>query len=164
MATIYNSELMKELANAARLQQSRDKIPDQITDKVMPVMEVNPRLLKFSEICKYNTAINALEVTIYQVPTYAEFYLTSVFISVIKDATATSLYSRVRITINGVSCYLCQIPGITLTAQNQSATISFPFPIKCDKGTLIVLQNSTNVGNVSSVGMITGYEVYNNTA
>jgi hypothetical protein len=50
MAQIFNSELKKQLIDGAKLQTSKDVIPSQLADKVVPVMEVNPKLLKYCGI------------------------------------------------------------------------------------------------------------------
>ena len=157
MATIYNSQLTKELTQGAKIQVSRDSIPTQLADKVVPVMEVNPKLLRRSNIVKTGTANNATTTTVYTIPTTQDFYLTSATLSMIKDVTATSVESTLTATVEGVDTKLMSIVGITLTVQDDQMTLSFPIPIKIDRGTNIRVTNSTNVANCKAIACIHGY-------
>jgi hypothetical protein len=85
----------------------------------------------------------------------------------IKDVTATSLFSAINIFLEEaptVSRELLIIYGLTLTPQSGVISISFPYPIKIARGTALSVSNSTNVGNVTSAGTIIGYTVDNITA
>lgn len=157
MATIYNSNLTNELRDGAKIQISKDKIPTELAEKVIPVMEVNPKLLRKTKICRSLIVTNSTSGTIYTTPTTQDFYLTGATISVIKDATATSVYSQLVVYIDGASQGIMNIPGITLTAQNQSLTLSFPIPVKLDRGSTINISNNTNVGNVVCGASIFGF-------
>jgi hypothetical protein len=160
-AKIYNSELTKEIVIGARLQSGTGGIPSELADKVIPTMEVNPRLLEICNIIKRGQAINALSATAYTTPTDKDFYLVGATISVIKDVTATSLYARLNVTVDGTIVSLMEIPGFTVTVQNQSLSISFAYPIKIDRNTTISAVNSTNVANVCTSVNIIGYVVDN---
>lgn len=160
MATIYNSDLFKELTEGAKLQVSRETIPTQIAEKVVPVMEVNPKLLRRSDIVRRITATNTVSSSILVIPSDKEFYLTGVMIGLIKDATSTSLYSGLTLSSGGVTRELI-IPGFTLTAQNEQTSISFTFPVKVDSGTTMYVVNSTNVANCTCTVTIFGYFLEN---
>lgn len=157
MATIFNSDLTKEITTGAKLQTGRDIIPSQLAEKVVPVMEVNPKLLRRCNILKTATATNATTATIYAVPAGRPFYLTAATLSMIKDATATSTSTRLIVNVDGVSARVLTIEGMTLTADTQTLTINFPFPIKVDAGSNITVTNTTNVANITSTGVIVGY-------
>jgi hypothetical protein len=164
MAQIYNSDLTKELIEGAKIQTAFDVVPNQIAEKVVPTMEVNPKILQKLNYAHSNTATNATSVTIYTTPTDQDFYLSAVTLSLIKDVTSTSVKSAVTATINGVAQDLLSIPGITLTAQTAQISLSLPRDLKIDRGTNIVVTNSTNVANILATGVIFGYLVYNTTA
>lgn len=157
MANINNSQLSKELIDGAKIQTSFDKIPTQLADKVVPVMEVNPKLLRCCNFIKEASCINATTTTIYTTPTNKDFFLTALHLSVIKDVTSTSTRSYVNAYVNGVVNSLITIAGITLTVQDQNCSISFPIPIKIDRGTAIALNNSSATANVTSRASIMGY-------
>ncbi len=161
MAQIYNSDLIKGMANDAQIQLNRDYPPQQLADKVVPVMETNPRILQKLNYTHSNTATNATSATIYTTPTDQDFYLSAVALAIIKDATSTSVKSAITATINGVAQDLLSIPEITLTAQTAQMSLAFPKDILIDKGTNIVVTNSTNVANILATGVIFGYLIYN---
>ncbi len=164
MAQIYNSDLTKELIDGAKIQTSREYPPNQLADKVVPTLEVNPKILQKLNYTHSNTATNATSATIYTTPTDQDFYLSAVALAIIKDATSTSTKSAVTATINGVAQDLLSIPGITLTAQTAEMSLSLPRDLKIDRNTNIVVTNSTNVANILATGVIFGYLVYNTTA
>jgi len=159
MATIYNSDLTSEIIKAIKAATARDSMPYQIAEKVVPVIEVNPSQNRVANIVRVNVAVNATTATIYTTPTTKDFYLTGASLSLIKDATATSTRSYISIVIDGLNTGILDITGITLTPQNQTITISFPTPIKIDRGTNINIVNTTNVANVNARGDIIGYTV-----
>lgn len=162
MAQIHNSTLTKELTEGARLQVARDIIPSQIAEKVVPVMEVNPKLLRVDNIIKQGGFTNDTAGVIYTTPSgNQDFYLTSVALSVIKDATSTSTLSRIRVIVDGVTTYLIPIAHITLTAQNFSYSLTLKNPIKIDRNTSISVITAANVANIACYGSITGYLVDN---
>lgn len=161
MATIYNTDLSKEIQQAGKIQVSRDKIPTEFAEKVIAVAEVNPKLLKIVDICRDATATNAVVATIFTTPTDKDFYLTNAQLSIIKDVTSTSATSYIDCVINNVTTTLLSIPSFTLTVQNQTTSVNFRFPLKIDRGTSIRVLNGTNVANISAAGNIQGYLDYN---
>lgn len=158
MPTIYNSDLSKELQIGASLQVS-EGIPNQLAEKVVPVMEVNPKLTKTLDIVKYTNTSGTSNATIYTVPDQ-EFYLKGAQLSIIKNATsdvATGSYGLLA-TINGVSTPILSLALLTLTAQEQSICISFINPIKVDKNTSILLASAASTaGTMVRTGIIYGY-------
>ena len=166
MATIHNTDLTKELKEGAKLQQLRDLIPSQLADKVVPVMEVNPKLLRRINIVRYREDSNSTGGVIYTTPTDKDFYLCGVTMEVIKDATATSVASTVTIVPKGeASVRIVTIPGFTLTAQNSNQVKDFTHsPILLERASTVVSSNSTNVGNVKAHTIIYGYIVDNSLA
>lgn len=161
MATIHNTDLTKELKEGAKLQQLRDVIPSQLAEKVVPVMEVNPKLLRRCNVVRGQEAINNTSGTIYTTPTDKDFFLVACGLGVIKDATSTSILTTLRATIDGVSQKILSIPSISLTPQISTISNSFPTPLKIDRGTSILLVNSTNVANITCSGSIVGYLIDN---
>lgn len=161
MATIYNSNLTKEIIDTGKLQISRDIIPSQFAEKVVPVVDVNPKHARVCNIIRRTQANNNTSATVYTTPTDKEFYLVSYELSLIKDATSTSVGTYIEVTIDGATQILAYIDSFTLTAQAEAITGSFPIPIKIDKGSNINLRNSTNVANCKSDLAIIGFTVDN---
>lgn len=161
MATIYNSDLFKELKEGARIQQLTDPIPNQLQGNVIPVMEVNPKLLRRSNIIKNAGLTNGTTTTLYTTPLDKDFYIVAASLSVIKDVTSTSTDTSLRITVDNVVVRPLVISGITLTAQSQAVSISFSSPIKVDRNTAITINHATNVANIRGDATIIGYLVDN---
>jgi hypothetical protein len=164
MATIYNSQLSKEIIEAARIQVNRDSVPNQIADKVVPVMEVNPKLLRLINIVETSSKTTTGALTAYTTPTDREFYLKNVTFSIIKDATcdiATGVIS-LNVIRDGVSKGIIAIPLITLTAQSITITENFDTPIKIDKNTAISTTTTAHtVGVYVKATCIKGFTIDN---
>lgn len=160
--TINNPDLKRELITGAGIQTAYDSVPSQIAEKVVPVMEVNPKLLRTINIVRRASAVNSTAGTIYTTPSDKDFFLCGVSLSVIKDVTATSIRSDINGFPEGDSVReLISIATLTLTVQDSSSSLFFNIPIKMARGTNISLANSTNVGNITAVGNIYGYIVDN---
>lgn len=157
MVTINNSELFKELKDGSKLQQLTDIVPSQLQNIVVPVMEVNPKLLRRCNIVRSLDLTNSSNATIYTVPADRDFFLCGATLSVIKDVTATSVKSRIEIFASGIVTNILTIVGLSLTVQSETISSFLPFPVRIDKGSIIKLSNSTNVANVTSSACICGY-------
>jgi len=159
MATIHNSDLSKELQQGAKIQINRDVIPNQLAEKVVPVMEVNPKLLRRIDIHKAGTLTNGTSATIYTTPADKDFFLVALQLSIIKDGNSTSTSTAINGTVNGVSAKIISIAGITITASAGSTSLTLPIPMKIDRNSNITLTHTTNVANIRGDGIIFGYTV-----
>lgn len=157
MVKIYNSDVTKGLAKSAGIATAKEKVPDELAEKIVPVFETNPDLLRKCDVWTSVTAANSLTTTIYTVPEDRDFYLVSASLSLIKDANATSTKTEIRVPLNKSGVPILTIPSITLTAQDAQISVCFPFPIKVQRGSAIYFANSTNVGNINVSAGIAGY-------
>jgi hypothetical protein len=157
MAQIYNTELTKELIAGGGIQTSRDNVPNQLADKVVPVMEVNPRMLRTCNIVTSNITATTGNVTIFTAPTDRDSYINSAYLSMAKDVTCDGTSISLTAIIQGITVNLLSIRGITLTALNQTLSISYPAPIKIDKGSLVLMTFTFSVGVVVKGSGITGF-------
>lgn len=143
MAKIYNSELSKILQVEAGLQASRDKVPDELAEKVVPVINVNPNHNKFLNYLAHgNTTSISASNTIATTSTTKDTFLCALTMSIVKDAAydgATGSSYRVLVTLDetNASTVIGAITLLTLTAQTDTIHITFPFPIKLKKGSTI---------------------------
>ncbi len=162
MAMNYNSNLTKEIADVGKLQLSRDKIPNEFADKIIPVVDVNPKHSRYVNFMRTLTLLNGTTGTMYTAPLDKDTYLVGAQLSVIKDATATSLISQIAGTLeDGNGFQLLSLNGFTLTAQDKCVSISLNNPIKLQRGSTVRVTNGTNVANVSASAVILGYTVDN---
>lgn len=160
MAQIHNSDLIKGMAENAKIQQNVDRIPNQLADKVVPTMETNPALLKTANVVRY--VDTNIDTTIYTTPSDRDFYLTGISYSLAKDALSTCSGIRISGTIDGVTQWVGIISGITLTTDSQTVSQNFSKPIKFDRGVNISIIHLTGTGATlrSSVTLV-GYTVDN---
>lgn len=163
MATIYNSQLSQELTDGAKIQVSKDKIPTELAEKVIPVMEVNPKLFRRINVIKAGIALNVTGTGVYTTPTDKDFYLCGAQLSLIKDVTSTSTFTYLSCTDEyGALQTLLKIVSLSLTPQIDGCTADFTIPIKLKRGSVIGINNFTNVANITSHACIWGYTVDNN--
>lgn len=163
MATIYNSDLSKELQQGAKIQINRDDIPNQLAEKVVPVMEVNPKLLRRCNIIAGNTStVTSGTVAVYTTPSDKDFYLVSYALAVAKDAACDISSGSVSMTATEAdmgAIQLLGIPVITLTLQQDNISVQLPFPIKLKRNTAISIAGTFTAGICSRIGRIVGYTV-----
>lgn len=167
MATIYNSDLSKELREGAKLQVT-DRMPTELAEKVVPVMEVNPKLLRKCNVVKQNTnsTINS-SVTVYSTPSNQDFYLCGFTISFINDATSQATLGNIQCTpfeMNTVT-KLGSMGNITGVAAAQTISQDFSRPILLKRSTSITATiEGVAVGTSKTQVTIYGYTIENTTS
>ena len=166
MPTIYNSDLINQLRDGAKIQQNKDNIPNQITDKVIPTMEVNPNLLRKTTFVANKTATTTGAQTILTSAVDKDTYLTGILFSYAKDATCDAAIGNLICTavVGNQVINISMLAVLSLTAQYDSVYCSFP-PLLIDKNTGVQIgANSYTVGNMSRTAVVFGYTVDNNRA
>jgi hypothetical protein len=161
---IYNSDLTKELREGAKIQSATDPTPSELAEKVIPVMEVNPKLLR-----NYDLLGQAESVTTSSAPgsvvltanILKETYVTGILLTNVSDVVADNLSLNVRMVVNGVRKLFVILRKPTTTAYSNSVYVSFNGPVKIDRGSTITFVNTFTVGvSVSSI-CVYGFEVDN---
>ena len=148
---MVNSQTIKEIQEALKLDLNVDKVPSPI-----PVVEVNPKVVK-NAFTANSTTTNATSTNMSGIPTDVDVYIVSASLSVIKDATSQSVLTSINYNPadkGSSSTQLIAIPSITLTAQTQTLSVTFPHPIKIKRGTVISVVNSNATANISAFGSI----------
>jgi hypothetical protein len=136
-----------------------DGYPLNLLPNVQPVIDMTPGLQRKCTVVADGIVSNTTSGTVYTTPTSRDFYLVSMQLTVIKDVTSTSTRSRFLITVENVLQGVCSIAGITLTAQTESANMTFNPPIKLTRGSAIQISNDTGTANIRACGSIVGFEV-----
>lgn len=159
MATIYNSDLTKGMIDNAGLQTSRDKAPTQLAEKVVPVMEVNPKLLRRINVCRDASKTTTGATTLYTTPSNIDFFLTNLHLSWAADAANDGISAYISfIDEFGVTRYFL-FQKITLTATQQTNNIALAFPMKLARGTNIQYGGTFAAGTARFEALIAGYTV-----
>lgn len=165
MAINYNSTLSNEMRDVGKLQISRDRIPNEFADKIVPVVDINP---KHSRIINLSQSIVVTatggSTTALSARTDVDQYITSVWLGVSKNAAcdvATGSY-LMSATINGQAKNLFSIPLMTLQASDIIQVLAFPIPVKIDRGTAVsVTALGFAAGSLSRVAGVNGFTVDN---
>jgi hypothetical protein len=156
---IANPDLSKELQDAGRFQLNQGILPTELADKIIPVIEINPKLLRRCTYIQTNGG-SAGSVTIATTPIDRDVYITAAWISVSKLVTDSNTHSQLKVTPKGgASTTIVGIAGTTLNAETGSIAISFPVPIILERGTVIQLAKVS--ANGTAIAGVTGYTVEN---
>lgn len=167
MAKIYNSDVTKELANNAGIQQSVDKTPNELAEKIVPVIETNPELLRkitilgasSSTVTGTSTITNtALETTNRK----KRVFLTGITASYAKDAVCDAT-GKISLWIQpkglGSATLLFSFTIITLTAQYESISINLDKPLELEIDSTIGFGVTFAAGSLSRSCQAYGYRV-----
>jgi len=162
MATIYNSELTKQLLDGAKIQVNRDKFPNELAEKVIPTMEVNPKLLRYVNIAGlFSRTTSANAVAFYTVPAGKKLILTHLHFQNMSNVTADNTDMYITATIDGVAKVLIEKVKITLTATDFIVSTPISPAIELNPGSELKISNIFTAGaSVSSYGFL-GYLVDN---
>jgi len=158
MANINSSDWTRKVIKAINAQ-AVQVIPTEIKNDVQLTLETNPALYRRANFSRSASGVNSIATAIYTLPDDKDFYLTNIWLGVIKDALATSTVSAITGVLWGDSTAyaLISIPGITLTAQSNTLSQSFAFPLLMARGSQFIITCTTNVGNIKASGGIIGY-------
>lgn len=152
MVNNYNTSISKRAADMLNVRDGQF-FDNNLSNTITPVIDIN------NPICDIvrNVSTGTDSSVIYTTPTDKDFYLTGVVLSYVKDASSDSTRGTVNVVINGLTVAVAGIGGITLTALNQTVSISYPFPIKLDRGTTISISHAGSVGVTRMTVSIIGY-------
>lgn len=162
MAKIYNSDCTKGLAQNAGIQISREQVPTELAEKIVPTFETNPQLLRTGIVRTVNANTTAGTTTLMAADSNRDFYVTGARISYAQTATADVSTANVAISItqDGTGRNLVVVPVITLTATSLTSEVNFGVPIKIDRGTAINFTTSAyTAGTVLRSFSVYGYYV-----
>lgn len=143
----HNSEVSQEIRQTAKGQLGSNPLPEIVSNQIVPVIEVNPKIVKNAETISQNELANNLTATIMASSLYPtrDIYITGAQISAMCDVNATNTAIRLTCTINGSTKYLLTLSKLTTTAFNGAVSITFPHPIKIDRNSSVFLTSDTNV-------------------
>lgn len=158
MAQINNNEVLLKLTREAKIQTSIDKVPNQLAEKIVPVLNVNPdRILKV----RSGIASDTTTQTIFITSTTKETYLVGVLLSVAKDVVNDGSYTSVTAVPFGMaSSGINVIRYEPLDANQLTSFVTFDkIPLKLEKNTSIVVANATGTASIDASCIIYFYEV-----
>jgi len=159
MATIYNSDLSKELTLGAKIQTGRDAIPNQLAEKVVPVMEVNPKLLRrATQLANLlGRTTTATGVTVMSAKTNQDVFITGLLVSNVQSAASDNVLIAITTTMDGAAKVIYRRVKATLTASNTHDYMEFNIPLKIDRGAAITFTLAFTAGTSTTDVIVFGY-------
>lgn len=158
MVDIQSKEVIDKISDELKVQPAL-QIPRELAKQIQLTYDVGAR--RIIDIARGGVRTTSGDLNIFVTPTDKDFFLVSCSIGYIKDAAcddATGIAARILATIDGVGRDLLGLPGITLTASNDSITSFFPAAIKLSRGTAIsITGGSFTLGVKVRFGTMKGF-------
>ncbi len=130
-----NSAVSQEIRDVLKLQGAINPIPRNVDDRIIPVIDINPKHAQKIEIIKSASGGTALS---YTTPADMDFYLTNAALGYAKAAADTGTFMRIRAYVNGAQLNILGLVGITGTAENKETEEYYgQIGIKIDRNTVI---------------------------
>lgn len=158
MVANKSGEVVKQITDILKLQTA--ELPSNIgmETSIKPNIYVNPQFSTHA----YSTVSGTSGTSVLFYPAAdRDFYVTSAYLSINKDATCDLATGPVYIytTIAGLTWRILAISTITLTAQHETISISLPYPLKVDRGVAIQVSGTFTAGVLYRVAAITGFYI-----
>ncbi len=144
----HNSELIKEIQNATKIP-TLQGVSRTISNQIVPVIEVNPKVTKNPFIVS-GTGADSSNVTLYTTPTNQDVYVIGLCFTITKDGANTSDIARVQAFVNGQAINLAYLSLVPSVASGNSIFVSFSHPLKLDRGTIVSMRPSNATASIDS--------------
>lgn len=166
MARINRSDVIQKAVNDLALQPAADKIPSETLDKVQLVYYLNKQFSSFAGNATATTN-TAATITLPSISAGGETFITGIHASYVKDSTCDIAIGQASITLipaeTNVAVAPIKFPLLTLTAQQESEFLSFPYPIKVKNASAVTFSTGTyTVGLLSRSVSVTGFTTSSN--
>ena len=159
MVDIQSKEIIDKMSEDLKVQPAM-ALPRTLVNNIQPVFSVNSeRAVSLTGNIQRTTSANGAGILV--LPTGKRFFLTSLMIQNVSDATADN--TSIRITgisaDTGASMSLAGMSKITLTAFSDSISREFNTPIEIQAGSTISLTNIFTLGVSVTHVSVEGYLV-----
>jgi len=134
---LSNKSIKQDLIDEARLNIAYDNIPSTVLPTIQPTISVEK---KYVDIVRTRTTAGSeTGYALYTTPTDKFFYLTNAQLSISKDAACDAATGACFIYgfVSGAIRNLIQVSTITLTAMQDTVSVTFSPPVKLDRNTAI---------------------------
>ncbi len=151
-----SSQIQAELKKGGKLPIMQG-LPEKFSSFIQATCEVNPQLTMNGHSA---TAIlsNGTTQTILAAATDRDYYITGASLSVVRDATAALTAASISVTNEfGAVISILQIPGLTLTAGDNTVSTVFRNPIKILRNTAVNVLSNSATANFRAAAQISYY-------
>jgi len=139
MGVVKNGEVVKQFTDLVKGQCNVEIPQIGFSTNAVPTIDINPKYSVFA----YSASVTAAgSSTLFTSSTERDTYITGLTFSIIKDSANDSATGSTGIytTINGnTAVYIARIAILTLTAQNETISIQFTYPLKIDRGAIVAI-------------------------
>jgi len=156
MVRINRSSVLLNTQDILLLQSGNQAPPIEANNSIQPVVEVGPT---FSNIVKRSVNTNTGTSTIYTTPADKDFYMTGFSHSVTKNATSDNTLCLLNVIIGGATLAISALQFQTLTAASDHIEMTFPYPLKIDRNSIIAHNGTFGAGAMSKICVIYGFLV-----
>jgi len=155
MVRVTRSSVLLKIQDLLGLQSGAQAPPVECKSDIQPVLEAGPR---YTYVLKHgNQTTSSSTYNLYTTPADKDFYLTFANLSLTKDAVSDNTQVYIQITQNGATILVAFIPTQTTTAGSWQIHCPFPYPIKVDRNTNILLAGTFTAGTFRRTGTIGGF-------
>ena len=152
---IQSKEVIDKISEELKVQPSLE-IPRSLAKDIQLTYDINA--VPVVNILERAASVQTANLTIFTVPSDRAFFLTSVMLSVSKDASSDLVSSKVNATLLGkAQSQIMELDFQSLTASSHVGQQSFPVPLRLNPGSVLQLQGAFTVGTAKKVVIITGY-------
>ena len=150
---IQSGDITDQARSELHLEQS--ELPTRISgNNVSFVYPINRR---YSTIHKAQVGATTSPATIYTTPTDRDFYLTSVQLATTKDVVCDNVLAYVSVTVDAKVDNIISLLSNTITLSQDHAEMSFPYPLKIDRGIAMTIVGTFTAGAMIKRAQITGF-------
>lgn len=151
--------IQKAFEREARLQPIAGEIIKDLNTNIQPVLNVNP--IRVVNIVKRAAGATTSTATVYTTPMDRDFYLTSAFLSITKDAACANEFMHLDIIPKDqeVAEEILEINCQNTTEYTATAANTFSIPIILKRGSAITVVGGYAAGTARKTGIITGYTI-----
>lgn len=158
MSDINHGSLINDVANELGLQPGREIIPKTIGNNINLVYPINRKYCT-KVVSKISTA--TADVVVLTTSTEKDSYLVAAQLAVTKDAASDLVAPELTIYDEaGQIVAILNLPLQTTTAESHNTSISFPYPVKIQKGSQIKLKGAFTAGTCSKRCVVTVLEMF----
>jgi len=168
--TNFNSNLSKEIADVGKIQTSREQIPNQFSDKIVLVADVNPKHSRPTNLNISSTQLTTGTIAVLTTRTDVDTYITNFTLSFSKNAACD--YATGDIILNclvgGAAFRLARLSTVTLQQERGDIAVLFDNPVKLDRGSAITISSTVSsafaAGAMSRCVSLSGFVIDNQNA
>lgn len=162
MTVVRNSDTLRELREASQIQQASEPTPSSLHASIIPVMEVNPKLLRRTGVlCESTRSTTANGVTLLAAKPAQDIFITAINCTNVQDATSDNTSIGVQFYENGVQRYAYRRLKPTTTASATADQVRFNPPLRVDRNTALTFTGTFTAGTMTTTTTVFGYVVDN---